>query len=509
LFQAQKVLQSLNTDVEHLKVEDEIETKNFQVKLETDEVIEEENYSVEQADFSESFVIEQSSVFEEDQDSDPDFKLIKNEEEEIQCYYCGDMMCQAFIKDHQLDKHGGYCGRMFGKPRTIHCLKCNGTFETDSALGLHNCYDIYIPKKKFGEPYKCEKCSKEFKNRKTFRYHLQTAHTDQKNFQCTQCSYCTKTSSLFNRHIERVHDKLLPHMCPECGKRFYASGGLTKHIRKVHQNTIKGIPPQPVEFKCDKCEASFNLKLGLTKHLESYHGIEPRRDHICEECGKSFSQAAGLQSHIKNEHPSDEDLNKIDCICLVCKKNFNTASDLNQHQIVHHDMVETKTCDRCETRWASVDTLQKHIAETHKIIVFPCELCDKTFRRSYSKDCHVREIHQRSDQFQCPHCSKVFGRKYQVHAHVKSIHEDGGDFKCNFCDFRGCSKSRLQIHVQGSHIKQIRYECDLCKYFTYRKDCLGAHIKTVHDKKKNHKCDLCHLTFFAKRDKNKHMEKHV
>ena len=68
-------------------------------------------------------------------------------------------------------------------------LSFQGTFQTQSALGLHLCYDTYIPKKKMGEPYKCEKCDKHYSNRKTFRYHLQSAHTTEKRYQCDKCDF--------------------------------------------------------------------------------------------------------------------------------------------------------------------------------------------------------------------------------------------------------------------------------------------------------------------------------
>jgi hypothetical protein len=67
----------------------------------------------------------------------------------------------------------------------------------------------------------------------------------------------------------------------------------------------------------------------------------------------------------------------------------------------------------------------------------------------------------------------------------------------------------LDVHVQATHIKKIRYECQQCSFFSYRKDCLKMHIKTVHERVKNHKCDLCDMAFFARRDKIKHMAKHV
>ena len=138
---------------------------------------------------------------------------------DTQCYYCGQMFLTTNVKEHMIQTHGSYFGRMHGPPRPYQCQNCNGTFKTQSALGLHLCYDTYIPKKKTGEPYKCDKCDKSYSNRKTFRYHLQSAHTSEKRYQCNQCDFSTKTSQSLNGHVQRVHAKELKHMCPNCGKR--------------------------------------------------------------------------------------------------------------------------------------------------------------------------------------------------------------------------------------------------------------------------------------------------
>ena len=50
-------------------------------------------------------------------------------------------------------------------------------------------------------------------------------------------------------------------------------------------------------------------------------------------------------------------------------------------------------CDRCNTKWASISALQKHIAEAHKIIVYPCEICGKTFKNRYTRVAHIKVIY--------------------------------------------------------------------------------------------------------------------
>ena len=132
----------------------------------------------------------------------------KSDSKDTQCYYCGQIISVTEIKEHMSQTHGSYHGRMHGILRPIQCDNCKATFKTESALGLHLCYDQYIPKKKYGEPYKCEKCNKNYQNRKTFRYHLQSAHTAEKKYKCDKCGFSTKTSSALSSHVHRVHTKV-------------------------------------------------------------------------------------------------------------------------------------------------------------------------------------------------------------------------------------------------------------------------------------------------------------
>ena len=97
------------------------------------------------------------------------------------------------------------------------------------------------------------------------------------------------------------------------------------------------------------------------------------------------------QTHVNKDHPSEESLNQIECKCDQCDKHFENAVLLNQHLTLEHLREDTLTCDRCQSKWASTIALQKHIAETHRAIVFPCDLCGRTFRCRYTMTAHIRD----------------------------------------------------------------------------------------------------------------------
>ena len=83
-------------------------------------------------------------------------------------------------------------------------------------------------------------------------------------------------------------------------------------------------------------------------------------------------------------------MNQLECKCDNCDKSFDTAVELNTHLTLEHLRELSFSCDRCTTKWASISALQKHIGEIHKIIVYPCEICGKTFKNRYTRVAHIK-----------------------------------------------------------------------------------------------------------------------
>ena len=83
-------------------------------------------------------------------------------------------------------------------------------------------------------------------------------------------------------------------------------------------------------------------------------------------------------------------LEKVQGKCEICGQEFKSAPELNQHLNIEHFRAFDLNCDRCETKWASISALVKHIAEVHKVIVTVCEQCGKTFKNAYTKVAHMR-----------------------------------------------------------------------------------------------------------------------
>ena len=373
-------------------------------------------------------------------------------------------------------------------------------------MDLHQCYDIFIPKKKPGEPYKCPDCPKECNAVWEIRYHINTQHRN-KTYDCSRCEFKAKTNSLLSSHIARRHDKKKDHLCPECGKRFGLAYTLKKHIEKVHLKLEEKKVAQ--KFQCDKCDEAFDLKIVLIKHLAHVHDVHQEKSFVCQHCNRAFNGKECLKDHEIQNHPSQEILDSVACSCDVCEIKYDTPETLDDHMKVVHDGQRQRTCDRCPTTWHSHLSLKKHFAVTHRLLLHPCPECDKVMKLKGVLAQHMQEQHDNKKVFPCEHCGKSFTRRYCLKEHIARIHEDGGSFKCDSCDFKATTKRKLEIHSQAAHVREVSYSCGKCSFVTFRKQCLNSHILQVHEKRKRHICPECGVGFWAKRDKIKHMEKHA
>ena len=62
--------------------------------------------------------------------------------------------------------------------------------------------------------YKCSKCSKSYKNRKSYTLHLKQHDTEfVSKFQCDHCNYKTRDNWCLNRHKELKHPNKIHNMC--------------------------------------------------------------------------------------------------------------------------------------------------------------------------------------------------------------------------------------------------------------------------------------------------------
>jgi hypothetical protein len=130
--------------------------------------------------------------------------------EEVQCYYCSEMVIVANIHPHITSKHGTFNTKMYGPPRHFHCQVCKGAFDSPSNLAWHICYLHNLkPVRNANAMYQCSVCGKEWKAGSTFRRHFLCVHTKEKPFHCEHCDFKTKIAPELTRHEKNMHDKTI------------------------------------------------------------------------------------------------------------------------------------------------------------------------------------------------------------------------------------------------------------------------------------------------------------
>jgi hypothetical protein len=433
---------------------------------------------------------------------------------EVQCYFCSELMPKNTVKDHMIKTHGRYSYQKSGPPRPYKCHICNESLLRPlKDCPLHLCF-MATKKKKKGEAIKCESCEKTFSEVRKLVLHMQTIHSDYRPFECTMCDYKTKTNLYLTTHIKRVHKKEKNVTCSKCGDRFFNSSDLQLHDRNRHQPKLVKAKS---DWPCDTCGKMFDNKTSMNCHRR-FHFADPTKTPKlpCETCGKVVANPWILREHIKWEHPTQDEIDQLECCCEMCKLPFATSLVLNEH-LVQCPMTEdlkTFKCVHCDKNedyvWHSGIALKKHIAEIHRYIRPVCDICGFVVK-SVVKDrleFHKRTVHEGHRDWACEICGKTFTLKESLQKHVESTHQNI-TFKCDQCDKEVTTRSSLRTHMAAVHERKIEYNCDLCEHKTFTTGALKLHISRMHDKTaRMYPCSICNKQFYNKKRHSQHVYKH-
>jgi hypothetical protein len=436
-------------------------------------------------------------------------KIIKPEE--VQCYYCSEMMMNTTMKDHMLDVHGRkFMKTMYGEKRPFKCPACNAALLKDANEANHECFKNRKQKSEVlaGGVVKCNLCDRTFQSEKpiaSLELHLQTAHSDERHFACDKCDFRAKRSVILRNHVKRVHLQEKKHICTNCGKAFF-----TGYELKTHMN-VCGLNLTPSKLAvCIECNRNFDNVYALQAHNIHKHKTATDPAVTCDQCGQMFNRAIVMKAHYKAEHPTTVQISEVDCSCEKCKLKFQTSVELNAHLESCLEKSKNFKCEACDLfTWHSHISLRKHYAEVHRNIRDFCDVCGMLVKSASYLPLHKKTVHGGVKEHICDECGKRFTTKYGLRTHIMGVHKRNleGLFKCDKCDYTAVSDQSVKLHNEAVHIKSVKYHCSQCNYFGYRKDVLKNHINSVHKKLVRHHCDHCEMGFYHKRDKIKHMEK--
>lgn len=125
------------------------------------------------------------------------------------------------------------------------------------------------------------------------------------------------------------------------------------------------------------------------------------------------------------------------------------------------DSSETFQCKVCEMHFLSLNSLERHIKQSHDVKEFKCQhmFCVESFDTRQSLDEHFTANHSRSE---CPYCKKMILDAYYMQ-HVRDKHEEEKrGIVCELCGKISLNKHRHTIHFQTAHGETEKLQCDIC-----------------------------------------------
>ena len=205
----------------------------------------------------------------------------------------------------------------------------------------------------------------------------------QESYTCETCGKIFKYKYYYDRHLV-VHTGDKSHVCPQCGK-------------------------------------SFGWRSILLKHMDMHNGVK----YPCPECGKQFSQEGAILTHYRSVHEKREQK----YVCEDCGKEMKDINVYRAHKYDKHVDISKKTCDVCNSVFASVTGLRKH-------------------QKAKQGKCNEKDPLL---QHNCPECGKYFEKKGNMKVHVKTVHYGLKEFQCQKCELCFFTKRNLQVHEEKVH----------------------------------------------------------
>ena len=121
--------------------------------------------------------------------------------------------------------------------------------------------------------------------------------------------------------------------------------------------------------------------------------------------------------------------------------------------------------------------MEMHQTGEKEKIIMKCQFCDKTFKKIFDLNRHLKS-HLGIKDYSCDVCGEKFVDRTRLKQH-KWIHLNHKSFKCNLCEKEFRHKSHLQAHNASFHpeTENLKYDCNYCNRkfaFEYK---LKQHLK--------------------------------
>ena len=254
--------------------------------------------------------------------------------------------------------------------------------------------------------------------------------------------------------------------------------------------------------------------------------VEPSRGYAAQEVCKGCSWTGkSLRGHLVRTKSPCKDLYKMEELKERAQEihkrqnsqwQYDNREDRNERKRQQYNRTSGASTKKKVVEMSADPDKSSNTSEGSSVTSSPgnpkkedliCNICEKTFVSSYTRDRHITEIHD-PQPIPCPKCSKSFLRKDNLKDHLDWAHdikEPGcsNNMQCKHCDKIFTQLPALQRHISEVHIQAKPFSCPECPQNFSRKENLRRHIElgqhtfTIH-------CEYCNQDLEFKSDTAMH-----
>lgn len=279
-------------------------------------------------------------------------------------------------------------------------------------------------KEKNVEIFICPTCGKAFDVKGAMSRHMNKEHLMKKEgyiYECEHCQRRFKKEEHLRKH-EKTHDSSVKFKCDNCIASFRQKNSLIAHRSRVHQIGADGKLLESLNFGCERCKSCFGTSVELKRHMEwclNAERIKKARQKKVKERRMPKSRRGCSGSAKKNK--------KSDPVIL------GEITPLPRQKL-------SNTCPKCEYKFASAQSLRRHVEHIHKGqeidlskkyetvsnarspgLPYACSECLKRFATSASLTQHKRR-HVGDKPYECQSCGKRYVLGSELRKHIKRVH---------------------------------------------------------------------------------------